>query len=102
MNVIKRSRNRPESTKETVNVRRVRHRVAEEETVKVPRVLFFDEEARIIAGYIDRIHSPVTAIRAMCVECMGGMVRAIKVCPSTGCPLWAFRMGVNTMDKRHK
>lgn len=39
--------------------------------------------------------SPIEAIRAHCVQCSGGSVGEARKCQSLGCPLWAFRMGVN-------
>ena len=43
--------------------------------------------------YRERIKNPATAIRAYCVECMGGSVSGVKDCTSMTCPLWNFRMG---------
>lgn len=40
------------------------------------------------------------AIRAKCVECMGGMVYEVAKCTSKDCPLWEFRMGENPNDAR--
>lgn len=54
-------------------------------------------EDRIIAEHKARIRNPLTAIRAFCVECLGGMPRAVSKCPSTKCSLHPFRMGKNTM-----
>jgi len=54
-------------------------------------------QQELVDEYIDKISSPITGIRAFCVQCMGGMVRAIADCPATSCPLYAFRMGKNTM-----
>lgn len=45
--------------------------------------------------YRDRIRSPMTGIRAFCVECQGGSPRAVSNCDKLSCPLWAFRMGRN-------
>jgi hypothetical protein len=41
-----------------------------------------------------------SAIRAMCVTCMGGMLYEVAKCTSTGCPLYAYRMGENPNDAR--
>lgn len=41
-----------------------------------------------------RVRSPLTAIRAICIDCAGG-VAAVRECGVTCCPLWAFRMGNN-------
>lgn len=48
----------------------------------------------------DVIKSPLKAIRAFCIDCMGGAVREVKICPSKICPLHAFRMGKNPYRKR--
>lgn len=37
--------------------------------------------------------TPVRAIRAMCVHCMGDNVYEPKNCPSKHCPLWPYRLG---------
>ena len=59
-----------------------------------------DAETRIIAKYKARIKSPATAIRAACVECMGGSIREIAECTYKDCSLYCFRSGKNTMDIR--
>jgi len=41
------------------------------------------------------ITSPLKAIRASCVDCMGGQRKLVKQCDLRGCPLWPFRMGKN-------
>jgi len=42
------------------------------------------------------LHTPVKAIRAKCVSCMGGHYTEVRECPSeTTCPLWAYRLGTN-------
>lgn len=48
----------------------------------------------------DEIKSPLKAIRAFCIDCMGGAVREVRICPSQICPLHAFRMGKNPYRKR--
>lgn len=37
--------------------------------------------------------TPVRAIRAMCVNCMGGNVQEPKNCEVRHCPLWPYRTG---------
>lgn len=54
-----------------------------------------EQEERIILRYKERISNPMTAIRSMCVECMGGAPRLVADCPSKNCSLWPFRMGKN-------
>lgn len=51
--------------------------------------------------YRNRITSPLSAIRAWCVaECRAGSAKAVRLCSSMDCPLWAFRMGQNGMRGR--
>ena len=57
--------------------------------------------ANLIQERKDKIHNPLTAIRAMCIECMGGYVELVNKCTSTNCALHAFRQGKNTMSKRY-
>jgi hypothetical protein len=46
--------------------------------------------------YRNRIRSPLTGIRAMCVVvCHSGSPKAVASCSNMSCPLWAFRMGKN-------
>ena len=63
-------------------------------------VLAADDEMRIIARYKARISNPLTAIRAFCVECMGGAPQSVSDCPSKTCSLWNVRMGKNMYDAR--
>lgn len=51
-------------------------------------------------GNNNEIKSPLKAIRAFCIDCMGGQVREVKLCSSEKCPLYAFRMGKNPYRKR--
>lgn len=60
----------------------------------------FLKEERIIQNYKSRVHSPLTAIRSHCVECMGGSVHEITDCTSPDCSLFPLRMGKNAFDKR--
>ena len=41
------------------------------------------------------IKNPVKAIRAFCVDCMGGSYNEVKQCSSESCPLYPFRLGKN-------
>jgi len=50
----------------------------------------------------NKITSPIKAIRAFCIECMGGQSSEVKSCPSKKCPLYDFRMGKNVYHKRAK
>ena len=49
---------------------------------------------------IEQITSPLKAIRAFCIDCMGDQVRLVKECPTQTCPLHAFRMGKNPYRSR--
>ena len=37
--------------------------------------------------------TPVRAIRAMCVHCMGDNTYLPKTCEAKHCPLWPYRLG---------
>lgn len=39
--------------------------------------------------------NPVKAIKEKCLDCCGGMMNEVRECPSTQCPIWAFRLGKN-------
>lgn len=57
----------------------------------------------IIERYRREATTPKKAIRAKCVECMGGMVAEIRRCTSeTTCASWPFRMGSNPFHKLSK
>lgn len=44
--------------------------------------------------------SPLKAIRAKCIECCCWQNTEVKLCPSTDCALYPFRMGKNPYAKR--
>ncbi len=50
-------------------------------------------QARIEAKYLSKATSPLKAIRAKCVQCTAGQVRAIAACTAKDCALHSFRMG---------
>jgi len=53
-----------------------------------------NDDEKIVERYKSRIgNSPLRAIRAQCVECLGGMVQEIANCPTKWCSLYRFRMG---------
>jgi hypothetical protein len=53
-----------------------------------------NDDEKIVRRYKARIgNSPLRAIRSQCVECMGGMVKEIAICPTKCCSLYRFRMG---------
>ena len=51
-------------------------------------------------AYRARIRSPLTAIRAWCVNSQGGSPAAVKACDVMECPFWPFRMGRNSFRGR--
>ena len=50
--------------------------------------------------YRDKIDSPLTAIRAMCVVCMCGQLKEVNKCTVLNCPLYPFRTGKNPFHGR--
>ena len=44
--------------------------------------------------------SPTRAMRALCVDCMGGQHAEVRRCTSVGCALWPYRMGKNPFTDR--
>ena len=44
--------------------------------------------------------TPLKAIRAKCLDCMGGQVKEVRLCPIPECPLYLFRLGKNPNIKR--
>ena len=49
---------------------------------------------------MEKITSPLKAIKAFCVDCMGGQVTYVKDCTSINCPLYEFRFGKNPYNTR--
>ena len=45
--------------------------------------------------------SPIKAIREKCIDCCGGSVYEVKLCPVTKCALHPFRFGKNPFCHRH-
>lgn len=37
--------------------------------------------------------TPIKAIRLFCLSCVGYSKQEVRLCPSTGCPLYCYRMG---------
>ena len=48
----------------------------------------------------DRPTSPLMAIKAFCMECCGWDRSMVKSCSAPQCPLFEFRFGKNTYNKR--
>lgn len=46
------------------------------------------------------ITNPIKAIRAKCLDCCCGQANEVKLCPSTDCALYPFRLGKNPYRKR--
>lgn len=63
------------------------------------------EDLKIIAEYTSddyrelkyflRAHSPVTSIRAYCMNCQSHSIASVRNCTNGICPLYPFRMGSN-------
>lgn len=47
----------------------------------------------VVNKYKSKIKNRATAIRAMCIQCMGGSLAGVRNCPSVTCTLHPFRMG---------
>lgn len=45
-------------------------------------------------------NTPLSAIKAFCIDCLGGQPKLVKGCTSKNCPLWLYRTGHNTNSKR--
>ena len=45
-------------------------------------------------------NTPLSAIKAFCVDCLGGQPRLVKDCTAKNCPLYPYRTGHNTNSKR--
>lgn len=50
--------------------------------------------------YRDKVRSPLTAIRAFCVDCSAFSPREAWNCPNVDCPIWPFHRGKNGLRKR--
>jgi hypothetical protein len=48
------------------------------------------------------ILTPIKAIRAKCVDCSGGQLGEVRLCPVTTCALWPYRMGKRPTDVDHE
>ena len=60
-----------------------------------------EAQDRIEAKYKARATSPLRAIRAFCVLCMGAQPREVAHCSARGCVLFAFRDGKNPYQRRN-
>lgn len=48
------------------------------------------------------IQSPLKAIRANCLQCVGGSPNEVKLCTSKTCYLYPFRFGKNPYAKKRE
>lgn len=48
------------------------------------------------------IKSPLKAIRANCLQCVGGSPNEVKLCTSRACYLYPFRFGRNPYTKKRE
>lgn len=55
---------------------------------------------KVVDDVTARVSNRKTAIRAMCITCMGGMIYEVAKCTSVKCPLYDYRMGENPNDAR--
>jgi hypothetical protein len=53
-----------------------------------------------IRRYKEKIHNPMSAIRAHCVECSGGSLKEVAECRIVKCSLHPFRTGTNPFHKK--
>lgn len=60
------------------------------------------DQDRIEQKYRDRATSPLRAIRAFCVLCMGCQPRMVAGCTATNCVMYPFRFGKNPHQKHTK
>ena len=42
------------------------------------------------------------AIKKKCLDCSGGSPKEVTLCIIIDCPLWPYRLGFSTKDKRYK
>lgn len=45
-------------------------------------------------------YTPMSAIRAKCLDCCCGSSNEVKLCPCTNCSLYTYRFGTNPKRKR--
>ena len=46
--------------------------------------------------------TPIKAIKEKCLDCMCGSFNEVKLCPSTNCSLYPFRLGKNPNIKKRE
>lgn len=56
----------------------------------------------VVERYQAKVKNPKSAIRAKCVECSGGSLKEVQLCPVKTCALHPFRLGQNPFHKKTK
>ena len=51
-------------------------------------------------GPTDKHRTPLRSIRSKCLDCVGGQVREVRLCPCEHCALWPYRMGTRPGHRR--
>ncbi len=46
--------------------------------------------------------TPLRAVKAWCRDCSGFQPKEVRLCPSSDCPLYQYRMGRNPRRRRQK
>ena len=90
---------RPAPVEEVEEVEVESHEEGEDTVVDNSETATLD---RIEQRYRDRADSPLRAIRAFCVLCMGCQPRMVADCTATNCVLYPFRFGKNPYQKHTK
>ncbi len=54
----------------------------------------------VVARYKAKVTNRATAIRAMCIECSGGMLSEVRDCQVKKCALYPYRMGTDPNNKK--
>ena len=56
----------------------------------------------MIKAIEEYIQSPLKAIRANCLQCVGGSAYEVRTCTAKNCYLFPFRFGKNPYTKKRK
>lgn len=52
-----------------------------------------ENEEKFKNSELAKVLTPIKAIRAKCLDCCCGQKKEVKLCPSTNCPIYPYRMG---------
>ena len=52
-----------------------------------------EKEEKFENSELAKVLTPIKAIRAKCLDCCCGQKKEVKLCPSTSCPIYPYRMG---------